>query len=69
MMHPYIARELISQRISEMQALASRDAVAKKAARNRRNRRAATSEIPVPRVPDYVDELLCGAVDRSHADA
>ena len=39
-MHPDIARELISQRASEMRAQASRDAIARRAARSRRDRRA-----------------------------
>ena len=78
-MHPDIARELISQRISEMRAQASRDAIARRAARSRRDgravarsrrdRRAVAGEIPVPRVPDYVDDGLCGAVDHTHAGA
>jgi hypothetical protein len=83
-MHPDIARDLISQRTSEMRALASRDAMAKAAARNRRDRRAAAraqrdvlaaGEIPAPRVSDRVDGVLhedgvlCGAADRAHADA
>jgi hypothetical protein len=78
-MHPDIARDLISQRTSEMRARASRDAMAKAAARNRRDRRAAAraqrdglagaGEIPAPRVPDYMDGVLCGAADRAHADA
>jgi hypothetical protein len=78
-MHPDIARELISQRASEMRAQASRDAIARRAARSRRDRRAearsrrdrlaVAGEIPVPRVPDYVDDELCGAVDHTHAGA
>jgi hypothetical protein len=77
-MHPDIAREIISQRVCEMRSRARQDALARaavrdrrdrRAARNRRDRGAVTGEIPVPRVPDYVDDALCGAVDRTHAGA
>ena len=67
-MHPDIAHSLISQRTSEMRATASRDALARAAARSRRDRRAAArnqrdvlaaaGEVPAPRVPDSVDGAL-----------
>jgi hypothetical protein len=91
-MHPDIAREIIRQRVNEMRARASQDAMARAAVRGRRDRLAAVrnrlavarhrrdrlaardglamaGEVPAPRVPDYVDDGLCGAVDHTHAGA
>jgi hypothetical protein len=85
-MHPDIAQAIISQRVNEMRARASQDAMARAAVRgrrdrlaavrnrlaavrNRRDRLAVAGEIPAPRVPDYVDDALCGSVDHTHAGA
>jgi hypothetical protein len=67
-MHPEIAREMIRQRVGEMQAQATRAAqarAARDAARDRRDKAAAA--IPLPRVPDYVDGTFRETGDAAHA--
>ena len=68
-MHPEIAREMIRQRVGEMQARAAEAAkarAARDAARDRRNK-AAAAAIPLPRVPDYVDGTFRETGDAAHA--
>jgi hypothetical protein len=69
--HPYIAQQLIEQRVAEGQARAERAAqarAAREAARARRKQaKAAPQEIPMPRIPDYVDELLHELEDRAQS--
>jgi hypothetical protein len=70
-MHPDIARELIRQRASEMQARAAKAAeaaearAARDAARDRRDQ--AAEAVPLPRIPDYVDGTFRETGDRAHA--
>ena len=68
-MHPDIARELIRQRVGEMQARAAEARAARDAARGRRDQAAAAAAevTPLPRIPDYVDGTFRETVDRAHA--
>jgi hypothetical protein len=61
-MHPYIQHELIQQRSADGMARAARAGqarAARDAARaQRKQAKLAAREIPVPRIPDYVDDAI-----------
>jgi hypothetical protein len=71
-MHPYIQNELIQQRSADRMARAARAEqvrAARDAARAQRKQAAnlAAREIPVPRIPDYVDDAITVIEEPSRA--
>ena len=71
-MHPSMAWEIIRQREGDLRAQARRDGTvraAHQAARAQRAAAAAAKAVPVPQVPDYVDDTFLAAGDCTHAGA